>query len=154
MTLFLYFWSFVATPLHAFSLCEGAFFISEDYWIEFWCLGKIIRHIITLFEFFSAISLSVLSAACALFIVSSSYTDMPIFGQCPAQDDFYLVMCSQCSQVVKPQAFQAHYGTFHTLVLFILTPYRVARASHANRGESAIKEWTHTFVFSHCSVLE
>ncbi|XP_054482827.1 ataxin-7-like, partial [Anoplopoma fimbria] len=34
---------------------------------------------------------------------------MPIFGQCPAQDDFYLVMCSQCSQVVKPQAFQAHY---------------------------------------------
>uniref|UniRef100_A0A667YJX2 Ataxin 7 like 1 n=1 Tax=Myripristis murdjan TaxID=586833 RepID=A0A667YJX2_9TELE len=36
--------------------------------------------------------------------------DMPIFGQCPAQDDFYLVMCSLCSQVVKPQAFQAHYG--------------------------------------------
>ena len=36
--------------------------------------------------------------------------DMPIFGQCPAQDDFYLVMCSHCSQVVKPQAFQAHYG--------------------------------------------
>ncbi|XP_038553770.1 ataxin-7-like [Micropterus salmoides] len=36
--------------------------------------------------------------------------DMPIFGQCPAQDDFYLVMCSHCGQVVKPQAFQAHYG--------------------------------------------
>uniref|UniRef100_A0A4W4EYA3 Ataxin 7 n=1 Tax=Electrophorus electricus TaxID=8005 RepID=A0A4W4EYA3_ELEEL len=36
--------------------------------------------------------------------------DMPIFGQCPAQDDFYLVMCSHCSQVVKPQAFHAHYG--------------------------------------------
>ncbi|XP_010777110.1 ataxin-7-like [Notothenia coriiceps] len=35
--------------------------------------------------------------------------DMHIFGQCPAQDDFYLVMCSHCSQVVKPQAFQAHY---------------------------------------------
>ncbi|KAM7402560.1 hypothetical protein PAMP_017788 [Pampus punctatissimus] len=35
---------------------------------------------------------------------------MPIFGQCPAQDDFYLVMCSHCGQVVKPQAFQAHYG--------------------------------------------
>uniref|UniRef100_A0A3B5LPC7 Ataxin 7 n=1 Tax=Xiphophorus couchianus TaxID=32473 RepID=A0A3B5LPC7_9TELE len=36
--------------------------------------------------------------------------DMPIFGQCPAQDDFYLVMCSHCGHVVKPQAFQAHYG--------------------------------------------
>uniref|UniRef100_A0A3B3Z9L5 SCA7 domain-containing protein n=1 Tax=Periophthalmus magnuspinnatus TaxID=409849 RepID=A0A3B3Z9L5_9GOBI len=32
--------------------------------------------------------------------------NMPIFGQCPAQDDFYLVMCNHCSQVVKPQAFQ------------------------------------------------
>lgn len=78
---------------------------------------------------------------------------MPIFGQCPAQDDFYLVMCSQCSQVVKPQAFQAHYGTFHTLVFFVLTPYRVGRASHANQSESAIKE-IDTFVFSHCSALE
>ncbi|TWW61790.1 Ataxin-7 Spinocerebellar ataxia type 7 protein -like protein [Takifugu flavidus] len=40
--------------------------------------------------------------------------DMPIFGQCPAQDDFYLVMCSQCSQVVKPQAFHAHYERRHS----------------------------------------
>ncbi|XP_057701534.1 ataxin-7 [Corythoichthys intestinalis] len=39
--------------------------------------------------------------------------DMPIFGQYPAQDDFYLVMCSHCSQVVKPQAFQAHYERRH-----------------------------------------
>nr|XP_055040336.1 LOW QUALITY PROTEIN: ataxin-7 [Misgurnus anguillicaudatus] len=39
--------------------------------------------------------------------------DMPIFGQCPAQDDFYLVMCNNCSQVVKPQAFQAHYERRH-----------------------------------------
>lgn len=65
---------------------------------------------------------------------------MPIFGQCPAQDDFYLVMCSQCGQVVKPQAFHAHYGTFHTLVCFILTPYRVVGVSHVKLGESAIKE--------------
>ncbi|XP_034023047.1 ataxin-7-like [Thalassophryne amazonica] len=43
-----------------------------------------------------------------------SREDMPIFGQCPAQDDFYLVMCSQCSQVVKPQAFQAHYERRHS----------------------------------------
>uniref|UniRef100_A0A8C2H9T1 Ataxin 7 n=1 Tax=Cyprinus carpio TaxID=7962 RepID=A0A8C2H9T1_CYPCA len=40
--------------------------------------------------------------------------DMPIFGQCPAQDDFYLVMCSHCSQVFKPQAFQAHYERRHS----------------------------------------
>ncbi|XP_029006713.1 ataxin-7 [Betta splendens] len=40
--------------------------------------------------------------------------DMPIFGQCPAQDDFYLVMCSHCSQVVKPQAFQAHCERRHS----------------------------------------
>ncbi|XP_047438879.1 ataxin-7 [Mugil cephalus] len=40
--------------------------------------------------------------------------DMPIFGQCPAQDDFYLVMCSHCGHVVKPQAFQAHYERRHS----------------------------------------
>ncbi|XP_058229336.1 ataxin-7 isoform X1 [Hemibagrus wyckioides] len=42
--------------------------------------------------------------------------DMPIFGQCPAQDDFYLVMCNHCSQVVKPQAFQAHYERRHSSI--------------------------------------
>ncbi|KAB5536849.1 hypothetical protein PHYPO_G00112040 [Pangasianodon hypophthalmus] len=42
--------------------------------------------------------------------------DMPIFGQCPAQDDFYLVICSHCSQVVKPQAFQAHYERRHSSI--------------------------------------
>ncbi|XP_017306058.1 ataxin-7 [Ictalurus punctatus] len=42
--------------------------------------------------------------------------DMPIFGQCPAQDDFYLVMCSHCSQVVKPQAFQAHFERRHSSI--------------------------------------
>ncbi|KAJ7998952.1 hypothetical protein DPEC_G00210330 [Dallia pectoralis] len=40
--------------------------------------------------------------------------DMAIFGQCPAQDNFYLVVCSQCGQVVKPQAFQAHYERRHS----------------------------------------
>ncbi|XP_068576403.1 ataxin-7 isoform X2 [Cebidichthys violaceus] len=40
--------------------------------------------------------------------------DMHIFGQCPAQDDFYLVMCNHCGQVVKPQAFQAHYERRHS----------------------------------------
>ncbi|XP_069793246.1 ataxin-7 isoform X2 [Narcine bancroftii] len=39
---------------------------------------------------------------------------MPIFGHCPAHDDFYLVMCDHCNQVVKPQAFQAHYERRHS----------------------------------------
>ncbi|XP_069489104.1 ataxin-7-like protein 2 [Ambystoma mexicanum] len=34
--------------------------------------------------------------------------DMSIFGHCPAHDDFYLVVCNHCGQVVKPQAFQKH----------------------------------------------
>ncbi|XP_017595290.1 PREDICTED: ataxin-7-like protein 2 [Corvus brachyrhynchos] len=34
--------------------------------------------------------------------------DMDIFGHCPAHDEFYLVVCNHCSQVVKPQAFQKH----------------------------------------------
>lgn len=50
---------------------------------------------------------------CPVWLIVFLCTDMPIFGQCPAQDDFYLVMCSHCGQVVKPQAFQAHYGKCH-----------------------------------------
>ncbi|XP_029912339.1 ataxin-7-like protein 2b isoform X2 [Myripristis murdjan] len=34
--------------------------------------------------------------------------DMPIYGHCPAHDDFFLVVCSHCGQVVKPQAFEKH----------------------------------------------
>ena len=37
-----------------------------------------------------------------------SSTDMHIFGHCPAHDDIYLVVCSHCGQVVKPQAFEQH----------------------------------------------
>ena len=33
---------------------------------------------------------------------------MCIFGHYPGQDDFYLVVCSHCGQVVKPQAFEKH----------------------------------------------
>nr|KAF6473284.1 ataxin 7 [Rousettus aegyptiacus] len=40
--------------------------------------------------------------------------DMPIFGLCPAHDDFYLVVCKDCNQVVKPQAFQSHYERRHS----------------------------------------
>nr|XP_020840218.1 ataxin-7-like protein 1 isoform X1 [Phascolarctos cinereus] len=34
--------------------------------------------------------------------------DMHLFGHCPAHDDFYLVVCNFCNQVVKPQVFQSH----------------------------------------------
>ncbi|CAL8341091.1 unnamed protein product [Lota lota] len=40
--------------------------------------------------------------------MSLSKEDMSIFGHCPGQDDFYLVVCSHCGQVVKPQAFEKH----------------------------------------------
>ncbi|CAB1314836.1 unnamed protein product [Coregonus sp. 'balchen'] len=66
--------------------------------------------------------------------------DMPIFGQCPAQDDFYLVMCSHCSQVVKPQAFQAHYERRHsssskpTSTLATSSPLSRSRSSGTGGG--------------------
>ncbi|XP_042347871.1 ataxin-7-like protein 2b [Plectropomus leopardus] len=34
--------------------------------------------------------------------------DMHTFGHCPAHDEIYLVVCSYCGQVVKPQAFEKH----------------------------------------------
>ncbi|KAG8541892.1 hypothetical protein GDO81_028044 [Engystomops pustulosus] len=33
---------------------------------------------------------------------------MHLFGHYPAHDDFYLVVCNVCNQVVKPQVFQSH----------------------------------------------
>ena len=37
-------------------------------------------------------------------------TDMPLYGLCPARDEFYLVVCECCEQVVKPQALKRHIG--------------------------------------------
>ncbi|KAL4656741.1 ataxin-7-like protein 1 isoform X2 [Arapaima gigas] len=42
-----------------------------------------------------------------------SKEDMRVFGQCPAHDDFYLVVCNICNQVVKPQGFEMHYERRH-----------------------------------------
>ncbi|XP_018602952.2 ataxin-7-like protein 1 isoform X2 [Scleropages formosus] len=42
-----------------------------------------------------------------------SRDDMRVFGQCPAHDDFYLVVCNICNQVVKPQGFEMHYERRH-----------------------------------------
>ncbi|RVE72862.1 hypothetical protein OJAV_G00043420 [Oryzias javanicus] len=40
--------------------------------------------------------------------MSLSKEDMSIFGLYPGHDDFFLVVCSHCGQVVKPQAFEKH----------------------------------------------
>ncbi|XP_020786651.1 ataxin-7-like protein 2a isoform X1 [Boleophthalmus pectinirostris] len=37
-----------------------------------------------------------------------SKEDMSIFGLFPGHDDFFLVVCNHCGQVVKPQAFEKH----------------------------------------------
>uniref|UniRef100_A0A671M2A3 Ataxin-7-like protein 2 n=1 Tax=Sinocyclocheilus anshuiensis TaxID=1608454 RepID=A0A671M2A3_9TELE len=41
--------------------------------------------------------------------------DISIYGHCPAHDDFFLVVCSHCGQVVKPQAFEKHCERRHGL---------------------------------------
>uniref|UniRef100_A0A8C1KEA9 Ataxin 7 n=1 Tax=Cyprinus carpio TaxID=7962 RepID=A0A8C1KEA9_CYPCA len=64
--------------------------------------------------------------------------DMPIFGQCPAQDDFYLVMCSHCSQVVKPQAFQAHYERRHSSSSKPLSSYAAPAAFANSRSKGSL----------------
>ncbi|XP_048356649.1 ataxin-7-like protein 1 isoform X3 [Sphaerodactylus townsendi] len=39
---------------------------------------------------------------------------MHLFGHYPAHDDFYLVVCNICNQVVKPQVFQSHCERRHS----------------------------------------
>lgn len=53
-------------------------------------------------------------------MLSVFVADMPIFGLCPAHDDFYLVVCNDCNQVVKPQAFQSHYGKYLIILKSLL----------------------------------
>ncbi|KAI7797839.1 ataxin 7-like 2b, partial [Triplophysa rosa] len=40
--------------------------------------------------------------------------DMSIYGHCPAHDDFFLVVCIHCGQLVKPQAFERHCESRHS----------------------------------------
>ena len=35
---------------------------------------------------------------------------MSLYGLCPAQDEFYLVVCEKCGLLVKPQALRHHIG--------------------------------------------
>lgn len=40
--------------------------------------------------------------------------DKALFGQCPAWDEFYLVVCEECGKVIKPQAFKHHIELRHS----------------------------------------
>ncbi|CAH1784824.1 unnamed protein product [Owenia fusiformis] len=42
--------------------------------------------------------------------------DMTLFGMCPAQDEFYLVVCEKCGQAIKPQALKTHLEQRHSQI--------------------------------------
>ncbi|KAF7652210.1 hypothetical protein LDENG_00099870 [Lucifuga dentata] len=56
--------------------------------------------------------------------MSLSKEDMSIFGLYPGHDDFYLVVCSHCGQVVKPQAFEKHCERRHSPLAKLYTRLR------------------------------
>uniref|UniRef100_A0A3B1J5D0 Ataxin 7-like 2a n=1 Tax=Astyanax mexicanus TaxID=7994 RepID=A0A3B1J5D0_ASTMX len=67
--------------------------------------------------------------------------DMSIFGHYPGHDDFYLVVCSQCSQVVKPQAFEKHFERKHGPVGKLYahlrsTPPAAQQRAHSRHGHT------------------
>lgn len=39
--------------------------------------------------------------------------EMTLYGLCPAQDEFFLVICEYCHLLIKPQALQYHMGTIY-----------------------------------------
>ncbi|KAL0962671.1 hypothetical protein UPYG_G00343800 [Umbra pygmaea] len=41
-----------------------------------------------------------------------SKEEMHVYGQFPTQEDFCLVVCHVCNQVVKPQGILTHYGVW------------------------------------------
>uniref|UniRef100_A0A8D0H0R6 Ataxin 7 like 2 n=1 Tax=Sphenodon punctatus TaxID=8508 RepID=A0A8D0H0R6_SPHPU len=67
--------------------------------------------------------------------------DMSIFGHCPAHDEFYLVVCNHCSQVVKPQAFQKHCERRHGPLSKLYTRAQVSSSSqkcHVINGQPLV----------------
>uniref|UniRef100_A0A663EKJ7 Ataxin 7 like 2 n=1 Tax=Aquila chrysaetos chrysaetos TaxID=223781 RepID=A0A663EKJ7_AQUCH len=63
--------------------------------------------------------------------------DMNIFGHCPAHDEFYLVVCNHCSQVVKPQAFQKHCERRHGPLSKLYARAAAAKCHVAVNGQPA-----------------
>ncbi|KAL1020828.1 hypothetical protein UPYG_G00005230 [Umbra pygmaea] len=59
--------------------------------------------------------------------------DMSTYGHCPAHDDFFLVVCNSCGQVVKPQAFEKHCERRHGLISKFCSqsPHRPAPRQHS-----------------------
>lgn len=39
-----------------------------------------------------------------------TFSDMMLYGLCPAQDEFFLAICERCKLLVKPQALKKHIG--------------------------------------------
>ncbi|XP_033612620.1 ataxin-7-like protein 1 isoform X11 [Fukomys damarensis] len=64
--------------------------------------------------------------------------DMHLFGHYPAHDDFYLVVCSACNQVVKPQVFQSHCERRHGSVCRP-SPSPASPASHPRTSLAQVK---------------
>lgn len=54
---------------------------------------------------------------------------MSIFGLYPGHDDFFLVVCSHCGQVVKPQAFEKHCERRHGPLAKLYTRLRSPTAA-------------------------
>lgn len=71
---------------------------------------------------------------CSTMTQILSVTDMHLFGHCPAHDEFYLVVCSHCNQVVKPQAFNGHCGKLqNSSMQMIFAEVHLARSSQHNQ---------------------
>ncbi|XP_059189509.1 ataxin-7-like protein 2b [Centropristis striata] len=72
--------------------------------------------------------------------------DMHTFGHCPAHDEIYLVVCSHCGQVVKPQAFEKHCERRHGALTKMcgqssnLAPQQRPRPSRPPSNHSLSKE--------------
>ncbi|XP_033612570.1 ataxin-7-like protein 1 isoform X4 [Fukomys damarensis] len=69
---------------------------------------------------------------------ATSVPDMHLFGHYPAHDDFYLVVCSACNQVVKPQVFQSHCERRHGSVCRP-SPSPASPASHPRTSLAQVK---------------
>ncbi|XP_056429524.1 ataxin-7-like protein 1 isoform X3 [Hyla sarda] len=71
--------------------------------------------------------------------------DMHLFGHYPAHDDFYLVVCNVCNQVVKPQVFQSHCERRHGS----MGKPSQSPASPSNTRTSLLQMKTKTCISSH-----
>ena len=80
------------------------------------------------------------------------FSDMPLFGLCPAQDEFYLVVCETCKQVVKPQALLRHMGmmSIHfTRSLVLNFKFR----ANVTLGKLLVLVWKRCIFASLCTII-